>query len=548
MSNKVLNKVFLCIMCSLAIRATLKNEYGQALGKESENETPEVVNDNLSKNEVPKDDLTNQEQITVPIKEEYQEDELTEQEYFSSPSKNFKCLDHVKMLEMAYSCMDSESMTPEDMGMFVPDDIEGATIQTIFVVSKNGKKSFMKILDKYYNLELKLVPTFADDYYALWLLEYKIVKGRYVGIYSYLPHYNTVKHHIMSKTLTLFQKVYILRRIALIASDFYSFVNPQNNLIQLNIWPSNILLTQEGFLSTRLINYVVTEEQSDVFSDFPEYLNKNSTVNQKTTTVYLIGKLIFFYLYGRHSTIPKMTDEPEIIELNKSENTDRETRVMKYLVQVTRGMVEENPIDRPSIELVLSQFENALDVLFNPWTTLDYLYSEYLFTISHEIKVELENHEDQVRIAARSKSLNKLKTKRSTVAKDEVYIEQVKALRAKNEEFFDYEGMVADCKIEPTHQITNYLESYGFIPALISMYEDNDVVAEDVLQEKTNGTRGATNEDTSNMDPRQMRFEFFILIGILSILVLMVIAYFFLKNLKVIVYEKEFFSAHLDIF
>ena len=548
MSNQVLNKVFLCIMCSLAIRATLKNEYGQALGQESKIETPEVVNDNLIPNEIPKDDPSNQNQISSPVKDEDKEDDLTEQEYFSSHSKNFKCLDHVKMLEMAFSCMDSESMTPEDVGLIVPDDIEGVTIQTIFVVSKNGKKYFMKILDMYYNVELKLVPTFAEDYYALWLMEYKIVKGRFVGIYSYLPHNNTVKHHILGKTLTLFEKVYILRRLTLLASDFYSFVNPQNNLIQLNLWPSNILLTGESFLSTRLINYVVTEEQSDLFSDYPEYLNKNSTVNQKTTTVYLIGKLIFFYLYGRHSTLPSMADEPEVIELHKSDNTDSETRVMKYLIQVTGGMVEENPIDRPSIELVLSQFENALDVLFNPWNLLHHFYSEYLFKISQEIKVELENHEDNVRIEARSKSLNKLKTKKSTVAKDEIYIEQVKALRAKNEEFFDYVGMVVDCKIEPTYQITNYLESYGFIPALISTYEDNDVIAEDVLQEKTNGTRGATNEDTSNMDPRKMRYEFFILIGILSILVLMVIAYFCLKNLKVIVYEKEFFSANLDIF
>ena len=559
-----LTNVIFCLMCAFTVNANLIKEYGKQLGNapETKLEIPKdnkqiVQNvsennvqtvENVSENNVQtiQNDEENNEQNCQHLHKE--EEEITEEKYYAAPSKTFKCVDHIKMLEIGYSCMDSESMTPEDVGAYKPDDIHGAINQTIFVVSKNGRKYFMKILDKLYNLELLLLPMFSGDGYSLWLVEYKIIRGRYIGIYSYIGHHSTIKYLLQGNDFSLFNRVYVLRDLAEIASDFYSFVNSQNSLLQLNLWPSNILLTEEGFLRIRLINYLVTTEDKNVVNDFPQYKKSNPIVNQKSITVYLLGKLVFYFIYGRHSKMDNIDEEPEVIELNKSDLTDRNTRVMKYLIQISRGMLQDNPIDRPSIELVQSQFDKALDVLFDPWTKVRCSYCDYMFIVNQEAKNEIDSHEDNLRIKARSNALAKLIKKKSREQKDITYVEQMKAINAKNQEFFDYQGMEENCKIEPTQKIINHLDSFGFVPALISTYEDTDNVAEDVLEKKENGTRGVTNDDTAKMDPRQMRYEFFILIGILSCLVLMVIAYFFLKNLKVTEYEKNFFSANLIIF
>ena len=540
-----LTNVIFCLMCALTVTATLKNEYGKQLGNDTEIQL-EIPPNNEQTIQNDHENHENHEKISQHVHEE--EEEITEEKYYAAPSKKFKCVDHIKMLEIGYSCMDSESMTPEDVGEYIPDDIHGAVNQTIFVVSKNSRKYFMKILDKLYNLELLLLPMFSGDGYSFWLVEYKIIRGRYIGIYSYIKHHSTIRYLIKENNFSLFNRVYVLRDLAEIASDFYSFANSQNSLLQLNLWPSNILLTEEGFLRIRLINYLVTTENKGVINDFPQYKKQNPVVNQKSVTVYLFGKLIFYYLYGRHSKKDNIDEEPEVIELNNSDLTDKHTRVMKYLIQISRGMLQENPIDRPSIELVQSQFEKALDVLFDPWIKIQCVYSDYMYIVSQEIKNEMDSHEDNLRITARSIALSKMKRKKCSEQKDKEYVGQMKACKAKNQEFFDYVGMEENCKIEPTQKITNHLDSFGFVPALISTFEDTDIVAENVLEKKGNGTRGVANDDSVKMDPRQMRYEFFILIGILSSLVLMVIAYFFLKKLKVTEYEKNFFSANLIIF
>lgn len=472
------------------------------------------------------------------------EDEITEKEYFSSSSQNFKCVDHLKMLEIGYSCMDTASMSPEDIGTYTPQDVLGTPLQAIHIVSRNGRKYFMKVLDTLYNVELSLLPLFAADRYSLWLVEYKIIKSRYVGIYSFIENSNTVYYNLINDKLSMLDKVVYLERLAALASDFYHYVNPQNGQIQLNLLPSNTLLTKEGFLSLRLINYNMQFKTQEELVNKPEpHVGPKFPTNQKSRCVYQFGRIIFYYIFGDLPLSSNIDNEPKVIELKENLSDNEETRVKRFMVQVIKPMLSSNPIDRPSLELVGSQIQKAIDVLMNPVTWLIMAWKEYRVMIEQEIKNEIDQREDETRLAAREAAVANKDKKKNAANKDHAYGVMYEYLQKRNKEYMDYIGEREDSTLKRTSRMVNYLDSFNFVPAL-SSFMVVDETPEDVLE----GGNTPVVVMTQSEEDTTIKYEFFLILGICLFLIFVVVAYFFLKNLKMKMYSKHDFKASLVLF
>ena len=224
---------------------------------------------------------------------------LTEEFYHSQEPIQFTCVEHVKMLEIGFACMDKDSLDPEEVGIVQPDEVKGANLRTFFVVSKNNRKYFMKIMARMYDLEHYLEDKFYNDDFAQTLIEYKIVKGRFVGIYAYYGHQDTLYHNIVNKKLKFFEKLMIMKKMASFASIFYEEVEPQNNILKLNFLTSNILITKEGYNTIRLINILRSSKSELGFMQVPEYKNwdENTVVNQKLSNVYVMSRVFYFILF-----------------------------------------------------------------------------------------------------------------------------------------------------------------------------------------------------------------------------------------------------------
>lgn len=224
---------------------------------------------------------------------------LTEEFYLSKEPIQFTCVEHVKMLEIGFSCMDADSLDPEEVGIVEPDVVKGANFRTFFVVSKNNRKYFMKIMSNMYDLEHFLEDKFYNDDIAQTLIEYKIVKGRFVGIYAYYGHENTLYHNIVNKQLSFLDKLLIMKKMATFASVFYEEVEPQNNILKLNFLSSNILITKEGYNTIRLINILRSSTSELGYLTVPEYYNwdESTVVNQKLSNVYVMSRAFYFILF-----------------------------------------------------------------------------------------------------------------------------------------------------------------------------------------------------------------------------------------------------------
>ena len=517
-----LQPVIICLLLCLTSRA--------------ENNT--ILDPNTSQLEISKDIPSDQAEL------DKKEDEITEQEYFASSSQNFKCVDHLKMLEIGYSCMDTASMSPEDIGTYTPEDILGTPLQAIHVVSRNGRKYIMKVLDTLYNIELSLLPIFGNDMYSLWLVEYKIIKGRYVGIYSYIEHNNTVYYSLMNNQLSLLDKVVYLERLANLASDFYHYVNPQNGLIQLNLLPSNTLLTKEGFLSLRLINYNIQfQSQEDLLNNPEPHVGPKFPTNQKSRCVYQFGRIIFFYIFGDLPSSSNIDNEPKIIELKEDLSDSEEIRVKRFMVQVIKPMLSTNPIDRPSLELVSGQIKKAIDVLMNPVTWMVMAWKEYRVMIEQEVKNEIDQREDETRLAARQAAVAKMEKKKNAASKDAAYETMFKYLETRNKEYMDFIGERKDSTLKRTTRMINYLDSFSFVPAL-SSFTTVEETPEDVL-ESGNGPAVVL---TKSEEDSTIKYEFFLILGVCLFLIFMVVAYFCLKNMKMKMYSNYEFKASLVLF
>lgn len=518
-------------------------------------------------NSDPNQNNPNQNEKTAEIREETEEDEMAVTKYFETPADELKCGDHVKMMELAYRCMDSKSQSENDLGIFQTEDIEGQGLEIIYVVSKNGNKFFMKVLDSLYDLELKLERKFVENEMVPWLAEYKIVNNRFVGIYVYRNQRNTVRHNIVNGNFSLYEKVYLLEKIVGMASKFYNYTNPHNNLIQLDLTPGNTLLLESGYLNILFTNLLVVGKKRVFRMSAPEYSEEEVPINQKASCVYSIGHVIFFYLFGRRMDGEDLNSQQEVQSLMESQDASTERAVKLYLIESSRGMLHENPIDRPSIEMVLDQIKKARLLLETPFHQLERKMLEYKWVINTELIKEQKDIENLKKAKARiivMKNKNLSKTKKK-IGKEFNMTVKLHILKKKGQKFFDYEGKRKDCDIEPTKTLINNSDLFGMFPSVknslisdksfqkafekLGKYpEEQEMELKEKLEKNLQDPENMSKDITQSKIIKKLRFEFFVLLGISTFIICLIVSYFFLKGLEVKMYRKNEFQVNLIVF
>ena len=476
---------------------------------------------------------------------------LTEDFYYSTPTKQFTCVEHIKMLEIGFNCMDKQSMSPEDIGSDTLDEIKGILYQSFYVVSKNGRRYFMKVLESLYDLEHELEDQFHGERFSLPLIEYKIVRGRFVGIYSYYKHRHTLYYAVKSNLLTFVQKLIIMSSIANICSDIYAHVEPQNNLIKVNFLASNLLLTQEGYMSFRMINIVRnTKEEKDVVV-LPEYSNPAFVVNQRQSAVYIMSRIFYFILSNEN-----FENEIEFMDLNyiknfhevhkDEEKWSQETTFTNDLIDLLRTMSNTNPVDRPSIEYVLNIVDHMAKsaLSFTEW--LEKRSSELKINMKFEVDNEVAENEDRLRIMARQTAARKREKMDDKWKETEKKYKQEIDLNEENQQkFYKYVGRSKECELEDSKELQNPLDTFGFVPNLLFL--DADKVIKHSNDCEHGDKHGDEHGDEHHEDLTELKIEFVLLIAGLLLLAMLVSSYFIFKNLDMAGFDKAKFPVHIEI-
>lgn len=453
---------------------------------------------------------------------------LTEEQYFRTPAKKLTCIEHITMMEVGYSCLDTKSIPPEDRLFVIPDDIKGAAHQTIFVVTKTNRKYFMKVLDEMYDLELAIMRKYFYFNQGLELIEYKIVNSRFVGIYSYIEHSNTLNDWILNKDLTIFEQILILEKITSIASNFFQIFEPKNNLLKLNLLPSNILVTNESFFKLRLINFTRYLKTENDLVVIPESEDISTKLNQRSTIVYLLGKVFYYIIFKKYVKGISIADEPNIIEFKKNNFIKGYPDLNPKLIEMIHEMLNKSPIDRPSLEYIMEELHNFKLMQETPYYWFVQQFAEIRLMMEHEIRGEYIENEENIRKVARNNAL--IRKSQYSLLLNAKYKAEIRKSDHLRSQYISYIGRYEKCMLSSTTEQTNIIDSYGLIPFFDKGINDKDYF--EVIH-------------LPHAGDKRMEIELAVLIVILVIANFAVSLYFILKNMNIKIYMKKDFPAKL---
>ena len=479
----------------------------------------------------------------------------SQNDYENVPILKLNCIDHLKMLRLGYTCMDSNSIKPEEREFVTPDDIKDNRFTSIFVVMRNLKKYFMVVMDSMYDLELGIYKHFEDNDMGLELIEYKIVDSRFVGIYSYLPHSSTLRHHIKSGRMSYYEKLFVIKQLNEYAIEFFREFEPRNNLMMLNLLAANVLVTEESFYKLRLIRMIRGSqgEQEEVIS--PEKTNIKNKINQRSSTVYLLGSIFYFIFFQERPKNMPIDETPVMKEYNEKFQINNFPDINMSIVELIRSMMNSNPIDRVSLEYSLSKIEEELQNAL----TIEYQFKLWSSQIKEEMEFEIRKeyvqHEEMKRKKyklAQIKDQSKKDKNNDSAAIHSKYENEIHKADALRMRFLKWIGRAEHCDLEPTENQINFLSDYGLIPV-----DQNDIVSfasvssdpqhREELEKNAHGDHGEDHGDGhgDHEDLHEMRTEFILLIAFLLLLIGIVSMYFYMKDKDIVMYLKEDFPAKL---
>lgn len=497
---------------------------------------------------------------------------LTYDFYKENDPIQFSCVEHVKMLEIGFTCEDGPSIDLDDKGVVEPDDIKGVFFQSFYVVTKNSRKYFMKVLKDMYTIEHYLEDKFYNDDIGLTLVEYKIVKHRFVGIYAYYPHNNTLMYHLKEGNLNMFQKLFIMAKITKFASIIFEEVEPQNNMIKVNFFPSNLLITKEGYLNIRLINICRVTKEEKMYIKLPEYQDRQDEkkINQRLSTVYVLSRTFYQIIFNEDNGENDFDDLEKVKEFRAqykaSTSRSKEDDILSDLVDLMRSMSNSNPVDRPSIEYVLNTIQDKMDRVLNWQEKINIKWEIVKTKMKDEVDDEMAAHEDRVRLQARKKALKKLEMKNDDWAKkDEIYQNQLKEYQEKQIIMYEFKGWSENCPAKDPENLLNILDSFGYIPNFITFNGSEEEDSDQALNHESHhkkadkeknelkdnhsdhGAHGDHGDHEHHEDLTELRVEFILLIAFLLLLAGLVSSYFVFKNLDIKMYEIEQFPTHIEL-
>lgn len=458
---------------------------------------------------------------------------INSDKYFETDPKEISCQVHMSNMGVNYSCMDSESIPVIDQLNNPPDDIDGCYFQTIFVVQKNSKKYFAKITDNSYDLEIGILSNYDEtESDILYLFEYKIINGRFLGIYSYVNHYGTLRHHLDNDTLDDYEKFLIMLKLTSVAINFFEKFDGRNNLLSLDLLPSNVLMTQEKYLEIRLMSFIKNTESENRLMEIPEDNDDTLSMNKRSVCVFELGKIFFLILFKRYFTGISIENQPEIEQFEENGEFKNFEHVDKNMINLLKQMMMRDPIDRVSLEHVKFELRIHINNLRNPIHIFKSFTGNFFYLMKTEINYEYMEYEDRIRSLSMFENENGSSTEKVALESNLVF-ERTKAQHLRTE-YVLFKGRASSCDFKKTLNQTNNLDSSGLI-----FFEYNENFIFDNLNE---------NHDNHHHDDHGnhgLAFELKVIIVIMVTLISFIGVYFMMRGMKVQMFQKEDFTARL---
>ena len=464
---------------------------------------------------------------------------MTNEKYFRTKAVDISCIDHMKMMGLGFTCMDTNSIAPEDRNLIEADEIKDARFTSIYVVSRNSKKYFMVILDDDYDLELGIYMFYKENNISLDLIEYKIVNSRFVGIYSYFPHQNTLRHQIMEEDLTTYEKLFIMKQMTKIAMDFFNTFEPRNNLLKLNLLPANLMVTRESFFKLRLIRFIRGSRTEKDLTIVPESIDMTNKLNQRSSIVYVLGKIFYFITFKTYSFAKEIDEDKYMKEFNRTFKIEEFPDIDPDLMDLMRGMMNRSPVDRPSLEYAYNKLKDLERDANTLYYTMKKSMFDFSFTMENEIRKEYSLFEESVRTKVKEANLED-PTKNSIMIRSKWKNEKEKSDKLRRD-YLLFTGRSMKCGLSHTKSQINFLDDYGLFPI-----ESKEIQSIKVLLHEPGIPEQLKHEEEEHHeDLNELRIEFVLLIVFLLLLIAIVSTYFALKDKEIVMYMKNDFPAKL---
>lgn len=217
----------------------------------------------------------------------------TSYNYFSRKSITLTCEDHVKFMLLDFSCVEK-----------LNDKFLRPINKNLFIVQSKYKKYFMRIEDKPMRYELALEKSLKINGTNLNLLEHKVFERRFAGFYRYEENKGLLDLNIKTNTLSYFDKINLMLRLATSLKDIFKYRNMQNPALKINLHPRNILLTNWDKYSFHFITALPTTKFEKKALETPEEemrrsknLENEAIINIESQTVFNLGQLFYFMLF-----------------------------------------------------------------------------------------------------------------------------------------------------------------------------------------------------------------------------------------------------------
>ena len=290
--------------------------------------------------------------------------------YFSENILNLDCIEHIKFMNINYSCV-------EDHKEIFPRDT------SLFLVEKNFEKYYMRLEDVPVKYEILLEKSLKIEGLVLHLLEHKIIKSRFIGIYRHEPNSGLLDTLIRSRYLDKYQIYTLMHSLAQMIFKILEDRDAKNPLLNINLHPTNVMLVDSRYTSVKLVKVVPSIMREIVSLSVPEQRLWDVFVDKRSKHVYILGKLFYFLCFR---VFPKKVSKSMLDFLSNAHDHEGDFNYDSRIVYMIRNMLNNSPVDRPSLSEVLGIIHDVKsDSSFFFDRAVDYLESVF-----RAMKSELE--------------------------------------------------------------------------------------------------------------------------------------------------------------
>ena len=311
--------------------------------------------------------------INIKAKEENPNMSLSE--YFNTNLNGLECLDHLKFLDLNYSCVDNtDEHFPRDMNLYI--------------VEKNFEKYYMRLDDSPVKYEILLEKSLKIEGIVLHLLEHKIIHRRFVGIYKYEKNLGLLDQYIKTQNPSVYSIYTLMHALTQMLLTIMADRDPKNPFLNINILPTNIMIMDSKTNLLKLIRIIPFSQREIMKLSTPETVIVSSFVDKRSYHVFLLGKVFYFLCF---KIFPTKTDTSLLNFLAdyKEEDIDEgEPVIDKRIIYLMRRMLNNSPVDRPPLSEVLDTIDEVKsETTFFLATVKDYMEQLFQKMLS-EVEVE----------------------------------------------------------------------------------------------------------------------------------------------------------------